>query len=446
MDQTRAEEENTFSQNIPAIMHVDINSCFATVEQQANPRLRGVPTVVAAYVKDYGCILAASKEAKRLGIQTGMRVKEAKSRCPFVEVRAPDPDKYRFVNHALRTLLEHYTPDVSVESIDEMVLSLDQTPALFSRMSGGVSTETAMNSLAVEIKHRVREQIGEWMTVSIGIAPNRYLAKVASGLHKPDGLDSITRGSVAQILASLQLEDLCGIKRGNATRLRQHGIYTPLALYQADADTLQRAFHSIVGRQWWLRLHGYEDGVRYMSFGRSEHSSSSSVPSRQKSFGHSHALGKPLLPKDPMVLQILSQLTKKMGMRLRQAGYTARGVGVSISYDSYADHWHAVTTTYAPIFADGDFFTRFRDLLARAPSQKLIRILAVYCYHLVPDLYGQQTLFEEDRKKEHLTQAIDAITAKWGFSAIASGRMLDVKETVQDRISFGRVRDLARNT
>src|SRR5260221_13546900 len=119
--------ELVFNNVLPTVMHIDINSCFATVEQQANPLLRGKPVVVAAYTTSNGCILAASVEAKRLGIKTGMYVGDGKKLFSKLVVLPPDPNKYRHVNRQLFTILSRYTAHVSVESIDEMVLSLANT-------------------------------------------------------------------------------------------------------------------------------------------------------------------------------------------------------------------------------------------------------------------------------------------------------------------------------
>ena len=277
------------------VLHVDISSCFTTIEQQANPLLRGKPVVVAAYVENHGCILASSIEAKKLGIKTGMRVGEAKTLYRNLIVLAPDPEKYRFVNRQLRTILERYTPYVSVESIDEMVINIP-------------NHESKMLHIAKEIKQRIKDEIGEWMMVSIGIAPNRYLAKVASGIQKPDGLVWITRENIETVLSLLKLEDLCGIKSGNATRLRASGITTPLGMFLSSPKALQLAFRSIVGYHWWLKLHGYDVDT---------------PKEEQKSFGQSYALGKPRTPDDPRLWQILSQLVMKMGRRLRHDGFTA---------------------------------------------------------------------------------------------------------------------------
>src|SRR3989344_3586037 len=139
-----------FNPKPPTVMHIDLNSCFATVEQQANPLLRGKPLVVAAYTTGNGCILASSVEAKRLGVKTGMRVWEGKNLYPRLVVLPPDPEKYRWVNRKLRVLLSSYTPYLSVESIDEMVMDLGKTPALEC---------SSKISIAYDIKKCIKKEI-----------------------------------------------------------------------------------------------------------------------------------------------------------------------------------------------------------------------------------------------------------------------------------------------
>lgn len=192
------------------IMHIDINSCFATIEQQANPFLRGKPIVVAAFTTDRGCILAASVEAKRLGIKTGMRVMDGKKIYSKLVVLPPDPWKYRDVHLKLKKIVSDYTNDFSPKSIDEFVLNLKDYSTL---------KEQPLKLIAREIKQRIKSEIGEWITVSIGISTNRYLAKVAAGLTKPDGLDEINMNNFLDIYSKMKLTDLTGIKTGNAARL-----------------------------------------------------------------------------------------------------------------------------------------------------------------------------------------------------------------------------------
>lgn len=426
-----------FSASPATIMHVDINSCFATVEQQANPLLRGRPVAVAAYVKDHGCILAASVEAKRLGIKTGMRVAEAKVLARGLVVLPPDPDKYRHVNRALCTLLGSYTPDVSVESIDEMVIKI-------------ADDRREIVDIAKEIKQRIKQEIGDWITVSIGIAPNRYLAKVASGMQKPDGLVTITKDNIQAIFGSLKLEDLCGIKEGNATRLRASGITTPLAMLAASPKALQWALRSVVGYHWWMRVHGYDlpaqagDGFRYKAFGASD--------GGQKSFGQSHALEQPKTPSDTELWHVLAQLVAKMARRMRQDGYVAHGTGVSLVFADRSS-WGAQQRLGRGLFADDDFYAYARTLLTQAPARP-VRILGVSCYDLQSAARIQQSLFADDDRKRLIVRAMDRVQDRFGEYTLTFGRVVSRRfgedhsggavfrgsNRVLDRIAFGKIR------
>lgn len=409
---------NKFNPAPATVMHVDINSCFATVEQQANPFYRGKPLVVGAYTTNRGCILAASREAKKLGIKTGMPVGEGRAIYPRLIVLPPDPPKYRAVNKAMYGVLSGYTPHVSIESIDEMVLKL--------------SDDSNPLSVAQEMKQRIKNEIGEWLTVSIGIAPNRYLAKVASGLHKPDGLDVITGSSIDAIFAGLKLEDLCGIKEGNSNRLRAAGILSPSAMLAVTPQELQRAFRSVVGYWWWLRLHGYEDGSMYKSFDAAE--------DEQRTFGQSFAMGHAHTPVQRETQQILSQLVVKMGRRMRGDGYTARGIAVSCYFRDHTS-WGAKYIGHYSLFADRDMYGHAARMLSGAP-EKEIRILAVWSYKLSRTLYQQESLLPSENKKQVLTQAVDSIADRWGEFSVTPGRMLSMEQRVLDRIAFGGGRSL----
>lgn len=410
-----------FNPAAPTTMLLDVNSCFATIEQQANPRLRGRPVVVAAYTTPGGCILAASREAKTFGIATGMRVRDGMERYPRLIVLPSDPEKYRAVNRALTALLETYTDALRVESIDEMVMNFEYAPALV-----GVSPRNvlpAMLAIAQEIKARIKTTIGEFLTVSIGIAPNQYLAKTASNLQKPDGLVSITEANILSVLAGMKLEDLSGIKDGNAGRLRARGIGTPVAMFCASPPTLARAFGSRIGFDWWAQLHGWH------------------VPWRTdeiKTIGHSHALGKAYEPQDPRLHQILSQLIVKTGRRLRAHNFRAGGIHVSCMFADYTSWGHGEKQA-VPLFANEDLYEKALGILRTSPTRP-VRILAVTCFALSKDLYLQQSLFAAEGKKERLAQAIDGIDARWGEFTVVPARMLGMEQKVQDRIAFGGMR------
>lgn len=400
-------------------MHIDLNSCFASVEQQANPLYRGLPLVVAAYTTDRGCILAASVEAKRLGIKTGMYVGDGKRLYPKLIVLPSDPPKYRFVNQKLLVLLQTYTEDVEVRSIDEMVLKMN--------------SESGIVNFAKEIKQRIKTEIGEWLTVSIGIAPNRYLAKIASNLHKPDGLDMITAQNIEHILSSLQLEELTGIKEGYGGRLRQYGIYSPLDMYRASSAILAAAFGSKIGHDWWLMLHGWDPADE-------------AGQERIKSIGHSYALPKAYLTSDVRLHQILSQLVEKMGRRLREGHYIAGGLRISTLFADRT-YWNHGEKLIKPLFASRDLYSASLTILSKAPK-KPVKLLAVSSYFLSDETQEQLDFFDSPNRKHALTKALDAIADRWGEFTVVPARMLAMEPAstqrgehrVLDRIAFGRVR------
>lgn len=409
-----------FNKASPTILLLDINSCFATIEQQANPLLRGKPVVVGAYTTDKGCILAASREAKKLGIKTGMYVGDAKRIYPRLTVLSPDPDKYRYVNKKLVHVLSRYTDTVDVKSIDEMIAPIQGMPILQHLKLQGMSIEESMIYIAQEIKQRIKTEIGEWITVSIGIAPNRYLAKIGSNHIKPDGLTIITEKNILDILGQKQLHDLTGIKDGMVNRLRLVGVNTPLEFYAASIKMLKIACQSIVGYHWWLRLHGWEADDREFV---------------RRTIGHQHALRKPLLPQDTELKHILYQLILKMGRRLRTDHLTASGIYVSCYYRD-GDYWAKSEKQKEQLYADSDFCERAEKILRKAP-QKAIRVVSVSCFDLAENLYAQQSLFESDQKKERITQALDTIAERWGEFTVVPGRLINVDQKVQDKIGFG---------
>jgi DNA polymerase IV len=242
-----------------ASLHNTYPSCFATIEQQANPLLRGKPLVVAAYNSPKGTVVAPSIEAKQYGIKTGMTVRDARLLYPHVIVRIPDPSKYRAVHLQFRKILKDYSPDVTPKSIDEAVIDFSDTYALYNR---------TLPDIGREIKRRFREEIGEWMVCSIGISTNRFLAKLAASLKKPDGLETIDHTTVLSVYKQVSLLDLSGINTRYQARLNASGIFTPMEFFNASLETLKKqVFQSIVGYYWYLRLRGYEiDQVDFARF------------------------------------------------------------------------------------------------------------------------------------------------------------------------------------
>ncbi len=398
----------------PKIMHLDLNSCFASVEQQANPLLRGKPIAVAAFTSPSGCILAPSVEAKRLGVKTGMRVYEGRLLCPGLIVLPSDPNKYRVVHARLRKLLADYTDKIIPKSIDEFVLDLAETPPWPpSTLEGGIV------GIAKDIKRRIKAEVGEWLRVSVGIGPNQFLAKTAAGLHKPDGLDVIDKSNYRVIYQNLTLTDLCGINTHNAARLNRVGIYSVSQFAAASVPLLKSAFESVAGYYWHLRLLGWE--VDEVIFSR-------------KSFGNSYALPKPLATEEELA-PILSKLVEKASFRMRKSGYTAGGVHLAVVYRDNS-FWHRGMRV-PEVFAGSDIYRYAWRLLQICPYRKPVRNLAVSCFDLKERGAVQLVLFEDVLKKGKLIRAMDKINDRFGDFVITPALMLGTKDNVPDRISFG---------
>lgn len=405
----------SFNSRPSAIMHIDLNSCFATIEQQANPLLRDKPIAVAAYDTPNGCIVAPSVQAKKLGIKVGMRVKDGKLLCPGLIVLSPDPDKYRAIHIALKKLLSDYTPQISPRSIDEFVLDFSGTPAL----------TRGLFSVGREIKDRIKSEIGDYITVSIGLGPNRFLAKTASNLHKPDGLDEINKDNYEDIYKSLTLTDLTGIAGQNAIRLNNIGIYTVIDFLNSDIQKLHLAFKSILGYYWFLRLRGWE--IDEVDWGT-------------KSFGHSYSLPK-FLTKAEDLAPILSKLVEKMCFRMRQSGYHAKGIHLGLLYKDH-EYWHHGVSLDQPLFFSQDIYRVAYRLLRRSPYRLPVRNIAVSCFNLSSRNTMQLGLFDDNVKKDRVAIAMDDINERWGNFVITPAVMANTEGYVHDRIGFGNIRNL----
>lgn len=398
-----------FNNSEPRVMHIDFNSCFASIEQQANPFLRGKPVVVAAYLTGGGCVLGASREAKLLGIKTGMRVRDARDICPKVVVLESDPDKYREIHKQLKNLLLTYSDKVYPKSIDEFVIECYKNP----------------KNIALEIKQRIKKEIGEFLTVSIGISTNRYLAKVASNLKKPDGLETIDKNNYLAVFAKLKLTDLTGIKTRNAKRLMINGVYSVVDFYNADLRNLETAFGGIGGYYWYLRLHGFEvdefDIIR-------------------KTFGNSYALPKPFY-KFADLIPIIQKLVDKTSFRLRTGGFFARGVHLGIAYRDHT-YWHKGRMLSHAIFATVDIFKEIYKLLELAGENGPVREIAISVFNLESSKFLQMDIFCDVLVKENLTKAIDRINNRYGMFTLTTAAQLTAKSFVPDRIAFGGVREI----
>jgi DNA polymerase-4 len=404
-----------FNPEKPSVMHLDLNSAFATIEQQANPLLRGKPIVVVAYDSPGGCILASSVEAKRLGIKTGHRVRDAQKIYPRLITLPSDPHKYRQVHLAMRKILADYTPHFFPRSIDDFALHFQNIH----------TSARGLQKVGLEIKRRIKSEIGDYLTVSIGLAPNRFLAKLASNLQKPNGLEEINSQNFLDVYRRLQLTDLCGISFRNETRLRIAHIHSVLDFYHASPQTLKIAFRSVLANYWYARLRGYEVD---------------NYQSPRKSFGNSYALPHSTGSREEL-LPILQKLVEKTSFRLRQSGYQASGIHLALYYRDRT-HWHKGLKLKNALFDSAEIYREMVKLLSLAPAQKPVHTLHETCFGLISNQKTQLDLFKDILQKKNLVASLDAINSRWGNFVISPARMILAKNNVPDRIAFGGIREL----
>lgn len=405
----------------PRIMHVDLNSCFAIIEQQANRLLRGKPVGVAAYDTPRGFVLAASYEAKRLGIKLGVTVGQAKLICPDIVIMTPDPAKYREAHRRFKDVLLAYTSDVIPKSIDEFVVDFNGSPALRAGHT--------MAEIGYEIKDRIREHLGEAVTVNVGIGPNRFLAKLAAGLHKPDGLDEISHENLEATLKDLELIDLPGINVRYNARLQSYGIKTPLEFLAADSTFLHKVvFRSIVGHYWYLRLRGYEIDA---------------APTLRRSIGHQYALSRKTSDKTK-IARLLMKLCEKTGRRLRKNNLYASGIALYMPYEdrNYFAHSHKVESR---LYSTYDIYHAALRLLGQADITADVRGISVTVFGLHPWNPEQLNIFQDYRTfaaDKRLSDAMDRINSRYGEFVVTPADMADMRGTILDRIAFGAIRDM----
>lgn len=409
--------EIRINHNNPLIMHVDLNSCFATIEQQANPLLRGKPVVVAAYSTPNACIIAPSIEAKRLGIKVGMRIREAWLKSRDIVVRTPDPHKYRDVHLKFKKIFQEYSPVVTPKSIDEAVIDFNPVE----------QWKPDLIKIAREIKQRIKSEIGEWIICSIGISTNMFLAKLAASLHKPDGLDLIDHKNLLEVYKKLDLLDLSGINTKYEARLNINGIFTPMDFFNAPVELLEkRVFKSIVGRKWYEKLRGFEADEREF---------------QTKSIGQQYALKIPTADKKE-ISRIMMKLCEKMGRRLRKKALTARGVHIWCSYKDMT-FWHRGRMMGGELYTTMELYRHIQLVFNQQPVFKPITHFGVTCYDLQPVNKIQLNLFEEQHSRQRkAADAMDRINDKYGEFTITPGTMMNMDDIVLDRIAFGGVKDL----
>jgi DNA polymerase-4 len=383
------------TENAVQWLFLDLNAFFASCEQQENPALRGRPVIVVQTPAESAVAIAASYAAKAFGIKTGTLVREARRLCPDVVPVRADHRLYTDYHERILKAVDTCLPVEKVMSIDEMAC----------RLMGTERQVPVARALALKVKDALREEVGECLTCSIGIAPNVFLGKVGSDLQKPDGLVVITKDDLPGILLGLKLQDIYGIGARMEQRLHRAGILTVEQLWNATPFQLRRVWGGINGVLFHQMLHGADiqpPSSRY-----------------SKSIGHQH-VQEPDLRTKKGAHDFAQHLLTKAAERLRRGDYYCRRLGLHLSWvGDLGGFWDE--TNFHETRDTGFLLARLEELWQRVPRTKPLSV-GVVLLDLVPADHHQPDLFDaDDGRRQKLSPLIDRINDRYGRYAIGFG-------------------------
>lgn len=384
------------------ILHIDINSYFATLLQQENPHLRNKPLGV---IKDFGrtCIIASSKEAKKVGIKTGANAREAKLKAPNLILLPAQFDRYLDATKRLRKLFLDLSPDVYIYSLDEAFINLNQCQKYLCQNP----LEFAQN-----LQNQVKQELGEWVTCNVGIAPNYLLAKLASNMAKTEGIMEINKENLDGILASAKFGDVCGIGFRLEEKLRLIGVENPYQIrFYSQAD-LEKTFGPFWSRELLKIAYGEE----------TNHFQLLEKPATQmKSAGRS-ITGYHLYDKEEEIRAIIYNLISETIAKVRKMKLAGREVGIFLTGEGQS--WYNHITVKRPINHESEMFELLYYRLYKSWHRnfKIIRF-AVRISLLEP--MGQNSLLPNWQRREKLHQALDKVNEKYGLFTARSGALLN---------------------
>ena len=394
---------------------LDLDSFFASVEQQLVPRLRGRAMAVVPVLSDSTSCIAASKEAKRFGVKTGTRVREARQLCPeivFVESR---PKIYTEFHQRFVAALESQIQIAEVMSIDEAWCLLPRS----------VSTRAQAEQFSRRLKTTLTAHMGEWITYSIGIAPNRFLSKLASDIGKPDGLFIIEQQDLPHCLHSLNLRDFCGIGRNMEQRLVAHGIRTVAQLTEASRETLHHIWGGIGGVHFWHWLRGEVTAL---------------PPTQKRVIGHSHVLPTKLRTERG-ARAVGSRLLQKAAMRLRKMDYYTSHLELFIKFQSGPDWSSGIS--FVETQDTFRLLEAFDTLWQRRPQRGSFdpKATGVNLTGLTPAAKVTPSLLDFDRRHQQICGLVDALNKRYGQNTVYFGGALGALKYTPMRIAFTRIPD-----
>lgn len=400
---------------VPHDTIIDLDCFFASVEQQLRPELRGRPVGIVPVVAESTSCIAASKEAKRFGVKTGTRVRDARKLCPGIVLVESRPKEYLEFHQRFLTALEIMVPVSEVMSIDEV----------WCRFPESVRSVADAENFARRLKGILRSHLGEAVTYSVGMGPNRFLAKLASDMGKPDGFFLIQKEDLPQCLHRLKLRDFCGIGKNMEKRLADNGITTVAQMTSASRETLHAVWGSVNGFHMWHWLRGEVTEL---------------PPTRRRTIGHSHVLPSKLRTERG-IHAVCHRLMQKAAMRLRKLDYYSTGMSIYIEYtDGYTWSREIKFTETQDTFV---FLDAFEKLWVHHPLRTGIpaRSTGVTFSPLIPANRVTPDLLLRNPAHDRLCAAMDQLNRRLGKHTVSFGAAMGALEYTPMRIAFTRIPD-----
>jgi len=378
------------------IIHVDMDAFYASIEQRDNPQLLGMPVIVGG-LSNRGVVATASYEARKFGVHSAMSMVEARRRCPQAVCITPDHRKYSFVSAQIRNILDRYSPLVEPLSLDEAFLDVTGMDGLYA------DPADIARSIKADIKERLQ------LTASAGVAVNKFLAKLASDLQKPDGLYVIRPGEEAKVLAGLPIRRLWGVGEVTAASIAKLGIRTIGQFAATDPKLLE----GYIGRAVF--------DLQQLARGIDDRPV---VPDQQvKSIGNEETFEEDLYQWEEIEKQLLL-FADKVGWRLRRLNLSGRTVTVKVRFASFRTVTRSRTLDEATSL-DGVLYHTAKELYKSIPANEGIRLLGLTVSNLQPA--GQSiALFDSGQEKQEvLHKVVDGLKARFGSAAVTKGRLID---------------------
>ena len=421
-------------------LFLDLNSYFASVEQEVRPELRNRPVAVVPALVDTTFCIAASYEAKARGVKTGTMVKDAKELCPEIVLVEGRHELYSEYHHRIVAAVESCVPVAAVLSVDEMAC----------RLIGQERPLLAAMEIGRRAKEAIRKQVGSTLKCSVGLATNRYLAKVASDMEKPDGMVALTRDILREALATLKLQDLPGVGVKTEKRLNEKGILSMADLMAVlERDHGREATGELWGSVWGERMWHW---LRGDDFDLDEHE----VP---KSVGHQHVLA-PALRNADGAWAVAHKLLHKAAMRMRAEKLWVSRIGLSIAFQGKTPV--KGTTVFGPAKRESwsaelrlleiqdnatliGALKKLWETRPQGPGYEQPFFISVTLLDLVPDALHTLTLFDAQdgsEERHRLAETMDALNNKYGLSTLAPATMLAALKAAPTRIAFHSVPEL----